>query len=63
MSPPPLADRALRLLVRPGMAEDVIGDLHEEYARFKLDELGPAGARFWYWGQALAVLLRFGRVR
>jgi hypothetical protein len=63
VNPPRLADRALLLLVRRGLAEDVIGDLHEEYTLFKLDELGPSAASFWYWQQAFAVLWRFGRIR
>ena len=61
MKPPALADWALRVLCREEAARDAIGDLHEEFSRFQLEELGPFRSRLWYWNQALGVLIRYGR--
>ena len=60
MTPPSLADRILRLLVHPEIAGDAIGDLREEYSRFKTSELGGLRANMWYWRQALGVVSRYG---
>jgi hypothetical protein len=60
MIPPSLADRLLRLLVHPEVAGDAIGDLREEYSRFKTSELGGVRANMWYWRQALGVVSRYG---
>lgn len=63
MKPPPLADLTLRLLVRREAAQAMIGDLREEFARFKVADLGPFRARVWYWQQTLSIILRFGPPR
>ncbi|RIV21296.1 ABC transporter permease [Fibrisoma montanum] len=53
--PPRVADRLLNWLVAPHLREDLLGDLHEVYAR-QLQEVGPGPARRFYWRQTLTYL-------
>ena len=50
---PVLARLLLRSVVRGEAAEFVIGDIEEAFHEDVLPRLGRAGARRWYWGQAL----------
>ncbi len=59
MSPPPLADWVIRQLAPQRIRNAVLGDLHEEYVRYAVAELGPTRAGLWYWKQVLAVLSHY----
>ena len=59
MKPPPLADWLFCVLAPPQIRDVVLGDLHEEYAKYTVAELGTARARMWYWKQVMAVLCRY----
>ncbi|GAB3895812.1 ABC transporter permease [Spirosoma agri] len=53
--PPKWVDTLLGWLVAPQLREEVLGDLHERYAR-RVQRLGPAKARRLYWREVLAYL-------
>lgn len=56
--PPRVAEWLLSLLVGPGSARDVVlGDLHEEFARFasRRRRLGHGLAILWYWREAARI--------
>ncbi|MEZ0541347.1 permease prefix domain 2-containing transporter [Fibrella arboris] len=54
--PPRAADRLLRWFVAPPRREEVLGDLHEEFA-YQVERIGERQARWRYWWDALPVLL------
>jgi hypothetical protein len=58
-TPPSLAVWLLGCLGPRRSREGMLGDLHEEYVHFVLEERGPTWAKLWYWSQVLAVLLRY----
>ncbi|GAB2773008.1 ABC transporter permease [Rhabdobacter roseus] len=53
--PPRWLDRLLNWLVAPHLREEVLGDLHERYAR-RVRRLGERQARSGYWREVLAYL-------
>ncbi|MBB5283415.1 putative ABC transport system permease protein [Rhabdobacter roseus] len=53
--PPRWLDRLLNWLVAPHLREEVLGDLHERYAR-RVRRLGERRARSGYWREVLAYL-------
>ena len=59
MKPPAVACWLFRRLAPERIAEDVLGDLGEEYRRYKHAEVGPLRARLWYWHQIVATLIAF----
>ena len=57
-TPPPLADRLLRLFCAPHRWEEVQGDLHEEFA-YQLGRIGERRARWRYWWDVLGFIKPF----
>jgi hypothetical protein len=55
-NPPRVAQRLLRVTLRPQDAETVAGDLLEEYREVRRPALGALKADAWYWGHVLSVL-------
>ncbi|MCK8492699.1 ABC transporter permease [Spirosoma sp. RP8] len=53
--PPKWVDQLLGWLVTPHLREEVLGDVHERYAR-RVQRLGEHKARFTYWREVLAYL-------
>ncbi|MVM36843.1 FtsX-like permease family protein [Spirosoma sp. HMF3257] len=53
MTPPRLADRLLNWFCAPHLREEVLGDLHERYAR-RIERVGETKARRRYWLDVLA---------
>ena len=63
MKPPAAADWLLTHLAPGHLGDDVLGDLHEEYARFAVEETSRFRARLWYWRQVLGTLIEYRMVR
>ena len=53
VSPPALARWLLRRALDGPARSAIVGDLDEEFATFKVPELGARAARRWYWRQAI----------
>ncbi|GAB4017216.1 permease prefix domain 2-containing transporter [Spirosoma koreense] len=60
--PPQLADRLLRVFCAPERLEEVLGDLHEEFA-WQVERIGLRRARWRYWWDALGFLKPFAMKR
>ena len=56
-TPPRIPERLLSATLEPGLAETILGDLHEEHARRAAT--GRFAASVWYSGQALRLTSRF----
>ncbi len=63
MKPPALADWLFTKLAPPHIRRDVLGDLHEEFARFRNATDHPIRARLWYWRQVFGTLAEYRVVR
>lgn len=65
MKPPALANWLLAKLAPSHIRRDVLGDLHEEYVRFRNATQHPIRARLWYWRQVIGTIAeyRFARGR
>ena len=59
MKPPALADWLFIKLAPQHIRRDVLGDLHEEFARRNLVGSIPMRARLWYWHQVIGTLLQY----
>ena len=58
--PPKIAELIIRLLVRSGNRQDLLGDLHEEYQNI-CSEQGVFRAKLWYIGQIFIPFFNFIR--
>jgi predicted permease len=58
VTPPRLADRLLVTRLAPDERDELLGDLHEQFAS-RVHRDGLARARRWYWRQALALAWGF----
>ncbi|MFD1145227.1 ABC transporter permease [Larkinella insperata] len=58
MKPPRLADRLLELFCAPDRLEEVLGDLHEEFA-WQVRRVGERRARMQYWQEVLGFFKPF----
>ncbi|GAB4017222.1 ABC transporter permease [Spirosoma koreense] len=54
-TPPPFADRLLRVFCSAERLEEVLGDLHEEF-NWQLDRVGERRARWRYWRDVLSFI-------
>ncbi|GAB4017224.1 ABC transporter permease [Spirosoma koreense] len=57
-TPPPFADRLLRVFCAPERLEEVLGDLHEEF-NWQLEHIGLRRARWRYWRDTIGFLKPF----
>lgn len=55
MKPPRLADQLLRFFCAPHRLEEVLGDLHEEFA-YQVERIGERRARWRYWWDLLGFM-------
>ena len=62
ITPPRLAERLLLWMLKPDLAEEVLGDLDEKFFSM-LDKHGPKKARRNYWYQVLNYMRRFALKR
>ena len=65
MQPPPLAVWLFNKLAPAHIRRDILGDLQEEYVRYRNAGDHPIRARLWYWRQVLGTIAeyRFARGR
>jgi len=51
------AERLLVFFLSRKEAEELLGDLAEDFLEFRVPKLGIRGAKLWYWKQVLSVLI------
>lgn len=56
-TPPQRATKFLYFFLPNRLRENVIGDLAEEFSEKMLPKLGPTGARWWFWKEAIFAIV------